>query len=73
MEDKEESASVGSMRSGGRCSLSISDLRASVKLVILSLIPSAPLARAPAGSLEVPLTFFSSETDSDSSLLRWGC
>lgn len=39
--------SSGSIKSGGKCSLSISDLRASVKLVIDSLMPSAPFARAP--------------------------
>lgn len=43
----EETKSSGSMRSGGKCSLSMSDLRASVKLVMDSLMPSAPLARAP--------------------------
>lgn len=51
----------------------MSDLRASPKLVIESLIPSAPLARAPYGSFLTPATFLSSETDSDSSLrgVRW--
>lgn len=46
-ESREDAKSSGSMRSGGRCSLSISDLRASIKLVMDSLMPSAPLARAP--------------------------
>lgn len=46
----------------------MSDLRASVKLVIDSLMPSAPFASAPAGSFVAPVTFLSSETDSDSSL-----
>lgn len=41
---------------------------ASSKLVIASLIPSAPSARVPYGSLPDPDTFLSSETRSDSSL-----
>lgn len=57
------------MRSGGRCSLSISDLRASMKLSIDSLMDSAPLASAPWGSgAAIPATFLSSDDDSDSSL-----
>ena len=58
----------GSTKSGGRRSFSISDLRASSKLVMASLIPSAPSTRVPYGSLPDPETFLSSETLSDSSL-----
>lgn len=41
---------------------------ASSKLWIASLIPSAPSARVPYGSLPDPDTFLSSDTRSDSSL-----
>jgi len=52
---------------GGSRSFSISDSRASSKLEIAFLMPSAPSASVPYGSLPVDVMFFSSETFSDSS------
>jgi len=65
----EVSSSIeASISSGGNLSFSISLLRASSKLVIASLIPSAPLASAPNGNLADPDMLLSSETASASSL-----